>query len=76
MIGVSLYIVPKEALSFMKWDNLELTDSELGERCILRMGGLSPCHVCGELTEYIDYCYVENICSEECQKSFDKKMSQ
>jgi hypothetical protein len=31
-----------------------------------------PCSVCGEPTEYIDFCYEARCCSTECQSKMDE----
>lgn len=40
---------------------------------IIRGRTSEPCHMCGELTEYIEANYEAYFCSEECVKEMDDR---
>lgn len=50
----------------------KFTDSNIGNYTIIKASNLRPCVKCGELTEYIDYCYEARICSKECEDKLTK----
>lgn len=39
-------------------------------RTVIEAGNLRPCVVCGKMTKFIDYCFEERLCSEECDNKF------
>ena len=54
----------------------KFTDEELRSKSIIRVNNKKPCHICGENTRYIDFCYETRICSTECQGIIDKECSE
>lgn len=58
----------------MKYENMELSEDELNDICIIKCSNESKCSICGELTKYIDYCTESYICSEDCMNIQNEKL--
>lgn len=48
----------------MKFDNIE----NYREHCMIKVDDKAPCVICGDPTNFIDYCFESRLCSEECQR--------
>lgn len=44
----------------------KFTDLNINGYTVMKVDDSKPCIECGELTEYIDYCYECRVCSKEC----------
>lgn len=59
----------------MRYEKLELNEDQLREKCLIKDKEYEPCAICGQLTNYIDYCSEQHICSEECMYTQNKNIS-
>lgn len=50
----------------MKYSESNLTDEELRNKSMIKGNTSSPCFICKEDTEYIEFCSEQHICSQEC----------
>jgi len=50
---------------------MKFTDNDLEICSLIKCEELKPCNVCGEPTEYVEYCYEVRCCSKECKKKLD-----
>ena len=44
----------------------KFSDNSMKAYSLIKSDTKEECHVCGEHTEYIDYCYEVRLCSTEC----------
>lgn len=44
----------------------KFTDLNIGDYTVVKVDNLEPCIECGQLTQYIDYCFELRVCSKEC----------
>lgn len=52
-----------------------MNEVQLRQHCLIQGEEFKKCAICGGLTQYIDYCSEQHICSEECMFRQNKMMS-
>lgn len=50
----------------MRWEQMNLAEQSLSNKCLIKVKCVFPCAMCGAPTSYIDFCSEQRICSEEC----------
>lgn len=59
----------------MRYEFLNITDDELRKMGLVISSREYNCFMCGNTTNYIDYCTEVGICSEECMVKQNKILS-
>ena len=57
----------------MKYSELNLTETQLKERSLIKGDFNCDCAVCHKPTLYVDFCFEQRVCSEECHKIMNER---
>ena len=52
---------------------MKFTDESLKKYSLIKSEDKKPCAKCGELTEFVEYCYELRLCSEECLQEINNE---